>query len=309
MSLHKRIFDDFQETSTCAAIHKTSDIGGYDAQSKKKVRTYVDEEQTFRKATDKQEPVPPENCDPDAECSIDELYQCLRDSEILCNIKQQYNSFHERQSKTFNTDVCCYVSPSSRRRKHSGGLKYGDPVLPSRNVNWIDFEDPPVVAFDNMLFSTQNLSYRTMDSLCQPMNYFENAFAVLQGSYSSKASPVSICHLTSVCVNHISTPYYLQLDTDLPCFHPQKLQDNPYQYLFPVVSEEEANCEVVSVNDEHLKAEVLLLRTTRPVPIGHRLCLAEAHSVPHITMERGNGRKLTWFKNVCVNELVSFNSV
>jgi len=297
MSLRKRDDDDSEEPSTFSSVHKTSDIGRYDAQSKKKVRTKVDEEQALSETTNKQDSFDTDQCTADMHIDVEEFfYACLQDSHVLRNIKQQYNSFHHRQSKTFGTDVCCYVFPSTRRRKQiSGGIKYGTPVLPVRKMNWNDWDEPPVVAFDNMLFATKNLNF-----LDEPVDYFENAFAVLQGSYSSKSSPVSICHLASVCVNHTSAPYYLQLDTDLPCDHQDKLLDNPFQYLFPVVQKEKANCEVVSVSDQHLKAEILLLRTTRPVPIGHQLCLTEPHSIPHITMNRGNGRRLAWFKNVCV---------
>jgi hypothetical protein len=294
--------DDSEEPSTFASINETSDIQECGAQSTKKLRTFVDEKQ-------EEKVYGPQRCSTDFECTVDDLREALQDTDILRSIKREYNSFHERCSRTFSTDNCCYVFPSSQRRKQPQGLKYGEQVLPVKSVDWVELYDPPLVAFDNMLFATKNLNFRRLDSLCQPVDYFENVFAVLQGSYSSKPSAVSICHLASLCVNHTSAPYYLQLDNKIPSNDSDKLQDNPFQYLFPVVSEKEANCEVVSVNDAHLKTEVLLLRTTRPVAMGNQLCVAEPHSVPHITTERGYGRKLTWFHDVCVTDSVELNIV
>ena len=284
------------EASTFAAIHETSDFEGCDQTSKKKVRTELERESVAFEETD-------ENCDPNVEATFGEIYESLIDTAVLRQIKEQYDSFHQRMYKTYSTKNFCYVTPSTRRKKNIGGSKYGDAVLPVKKVSWIDLADPPVVAFDTMLFATKNLHFCPLTFDKGFDKGFENVFAVLQGSYSSKASAVSICHLASVCVNHNSAPYYLQLDKTT-------MGDNPYQYLFPGVSEEEANCEVISVNDHHLKAEVLLLRTTRPVPIGQKLNLAKAHSVEHITFERKNGRKLFWFQDVCVSDLlVDFNLV
>lgn len=290
----KRPHDDLQTSSVLVedAKDKSSFIDVFDESSPKKVRTTYKENDPD--ILNKEEGFSFE--DPDLIFTYEELHAMLHETKILRNIKQQYDNFHQRQSKLFSTDVCCYVSPSSRRKKQQGGKAWGNQVLPVLSIDWLAFEDPPVVAFDNMLFATTNLSY------CDRFeNFFDNVFAVLQGSYSSTSSPVSICHLASVCVKNTSAPYYLRLDSDLPSSDPTKLEDNPFQYLFPLGTDDEANCEVASVSDTHLKAEVLVLRTTRPVLIGQQLCLAKAHFVHHITTERGYGRKLTWFKDVRVD--------
>ena len=274
--LAENFLDEVSQTSSFASIEETTDFGECDTQS----QAFVSEER-----------------DPNVECHVDELYAwTVQENTVLCNLKKEYNAFQQRQIKTYSTDVCCYVSPTTRRKKEFGGTKWGNLIQPTVSLDWNALEDPPLLVFDKMMICTKNLPYD--DKLLS-----ENVFAVLQGSYSCKLGNFCIPHLSSVCVNNTSAPYYLNLDTKLP-------SDivNPFQYLFPFVPPEDANCEIVSVFDGHIKAEVLLLRNIRPVPIGQQLTVSQVHSVSHITTKRGHGRKMTWFKDVCVSELVEFSS-
>jgi len=249
-----------------------------DANCKDEAWSEVDEEQTQ---------------DTENQCSIEELCTLLQDSDVLSGVKKTIKDFHRRQTSTFRTDNCCYVAPSYRRRKYLGTRKFGEQVLPARDVLWQQLADPSFVVFDKQLFATVNLPFFRFDSKEIQNDAMVNTVAVVQGYYSPKPSLVSVCHLSSFCVNQTSAPYYLQLDADV---------ENPFQFLFPVCAQHEANCEIVSVHDNYLKIEILLLRTTRAIPIGGQLRIHTPHSITHITTSRGYGRRLTWLKQVRVED-------
>jgi hypothetical protein len=216
---------------------------------------------------------------------------------LYSSLERMRNTFMTEHVTMHSTTNCAFISPCM-----AGGLKnyklgFKCPVL---SLPWELLEDSPVLEFDQTLFFTTDIKYRRL-AYDKATTYIKNVVAVLEGQWltlpgdteQATTRPHTFYAMQSVCTNNAGQGLYLDVS------------QTKFKYLHDTLTTTKtpANCEIMSVLDENLKTEVLVVSVTKDVKAGDQLVINSLHRHEFYLQGRSRGRKLTWFNDVFPVEL------
>lgn len=168
------------------------------------------------------------------------------------------------------------------------GIGFKCPFL---DIPWKEpqFADPSFVVFADTIYFSKNCFFKKTN-MEDKVSYYKNVVGILTGRWFSAPGEERLVKenvfyaMSSLSAKNMSEGLYLDVSGTM------------WEHLYSTLSntKDKSNCEIISMVDNDLQCEVLLVSITRDVQIGEPLILAEPHRSEFQLNVRGHGRKLCW---------------
>ena len=221
------------------------------------------------------------------------VFEELLPGAIYDNVKAMLKTFMASHIDTFGTKTSAFLH-AAQRRYALVGYK-----MPAIDIPWNQYAaDDCIVRWGDVLYALKDLTYTKHDLLDkknQKNTYMQNVIGILYGDMltipGERLQDRYVRDLprfyfqSSVCVNDKSQGLYLDVSR------------TEYAGLHRQVSAGPSNCEIISVYDTRLEAEVLLLSLTDDCKQGQPLILQQLHRHAFILQQRAPSKKIKWFSS------------
>ena len=213
---------------------------------------------------------------------------------LFDHVSLMLKTFMTGHITTFGTKASAFIHAPQRRYAHIGYK------MLALDFFWEEYgQDDCVVRWDECLYALKDMTFEEIDPRASKSedkeNYTKNVIGVLYGDMLTipgeelqdryvRDQP-RFFFQSSVSVNDCSQGLYLDVSR------------TEYAGLHKQIGMGPSNCEVISVFDNRLQTEILLLRLTANCKQGDPLILKSLHRHDFILQKRAPSKKLKWFSS------------